>query len=176
MDDKMICVGAVIRPHGIRGELCVDCYADSPSVLKSTSWLEVRGGKRQQVKVSTLRLQKKGKQILLCLEGLIDRSAAESLIGGTLWIDRETLPELAEGEAYVTDLIGREVICADGTPVGILHHIETPSGQMLWALRDKKFEFLFPACPEFLVSLGSPIVIAPPQGLLETCKTALKQG
>ena len=30
-ETKYIIVGDVVRPHGIKGELCIDSYADSPS-------------------------------------------------------------------------------------------------------------------------------------------------
>ena len=44
---------------------------------------------------------------------------------------------------------------------------------MLWAIRGEEYEYLFPARPEFIVSFGETIVIDPPAGLLDTCRTKL---
>ena len=112
--------------------------------------------------------------LLVFFDGVETRDAAEALRGSTLWIERSSLPPLPEGEAYIEDLLDRRVVLADGSEVGVLHHIEMPAGQMVWALRSEEFEFLFPAQREFIVSLGDPVVIDPPDGLLEVCRTRIR--
>ncbi len=171
MSDRRICVGAVTRPHGIRGDVCIEWYADDPSLLDCGLLLEEPGGVAHGVRVTRWRVHKGG--LLVTLEGVATRDAAEALRGATLWIDRDDLPELPENEAYVDDLIGRPVTLADGTPCGTLHHVEMPAGRMVWALRDGDTETLFPAMREFIVSLGTPLIIDPPEGLLEACRTKI---
>ncbi len=134
--------------------------------------MEVPGGAARQVRAASWRVHRGG--LLVTLEGVRDRDAAEALRGATFWIARDSLPELPDGEAYVDDLVGRAVVLADGTPCGVLHHVEMPAGQMLWALRDGGSETLFPAHRQFIVSLGDPIVIDPPDGLLDACRTELR--
>ncbi len=173
MSDKRICVGAVTRPHGVRGDVCVDWYADDPSFLDQELRMEVPGGAARQVRARSWRVHKGG--LLVTMEGVASRDAAEALRGATLWITRNSLPELPEGEAYIEDLLGRAVTLTDGTPCGVFHHVEMPAGQMLWALRDETGEVLFPAHRQFIVSLDDPIVIDPPEGLLDACRTPLRR-
>ena len=170
---KHICLGQITRPHGVRGEVCVDWYAEDTAYLDGEIFLEFPDGSARTFAVRSWRPHKNG--LLVCLEGVNDRNAAELLRGVQVCVARESLPELSDNEAYIEDLFGRRVVLADGTEVGVLHHIEMPAGQMLFALRDAEWEYLFPAREEFIVSLQDPIVINPPQGLLETCRIPLQK-
>lgn len=172
MSEKLICVGVVTRPHGVRGEVCVDWYADDPSFLDHVLHVEIPGRAGCRMRAVQHRAHKGG--LLVFFDGVETRDAAEALRGSTLWIERSSLPPLPEGEAYIEDLLDRRVVLADGSEVGVLHHIEMPAGQMVWALRSEEFEFLFPAQREFIVSLGDPVVIDPPDGLLEVCRTRIR--
>ena len=171
MPEDWICLGALTRPHGIKGEICLNLYADSPSLLDGEILLERRGGQRSPV-TCVKRRPHKG-MWLVTFKEVQDRSAAEELAGATLWMARSALPEAGENEAYIADLLGLEVVLPDGSAVGVFDHIETPAGQMLWAIRSGEYEYLFPARPEFIVSFGETIVIDPPAGLLDTCRTKL---
>ena len=41
---RRIHMGTLARPHGIKGEICVDWYADSPSLLDGPFWLQAATG------------------------------------------------------------------------------------------------------------------------------------
>lgn len=169
---RRFCLGRIARPHGVRGEVAVEWYGEDPSLVEGPIFLEFPGGRTRDVATRSWRAGKNG--ILVSFEGVTDRDQAEGLRGASICVLGENMPSLDEDEAYIEDLLGREVRLSDGSLVGVLHHIETPPGQMLFALRDESHEYLFPAREEFIVSLGEAIVIDPPDGLLETCKTRLK--
>ena len=170
--EKMICLGVLTRPHGIKGEFCLNLYADSPTLLSGPITLKKPDGTEKPCTAEGFRPHKNA--WLVTIRGVNDRTQAEALAGSTLWLPRHCLPALNENEAYITDLLGRPVALTDGTVLGTFDHIETPGGQMLWAIRSAGSEFLFPARPEFISSLGTPIVIDPPEGLVEACTTPLR--
>lgn len=57
------------------------------------------------------------KGLLVKLEGVDDRDKAEALKGMRIVVPREELPELEEGEYYLCDLVGAEVVAPEG-PLG----------------------------------------------------------
>ena len=162
-------LGAVARPHGIRGELAVDWYADAPPAACPRLWLFRRGTEPEAVEVLASR-NHKGRP-LLTLAGVTDRDAAEALRGVVLCVPRDELPEAAEDEVYLADLMGADVILPDGSRVGRLDHVEQPAGQEIWAIRtDDGREILFPAQADFIRSFDLPghrVCIDPPPGLLD---------
>lgn len=164
-----VLLGAVARPHGIRGELAVDWYADAAPGAFPRLWLCRPGAEPRAVALAASR-QHKGRP-LVTLEGVSTRDEAEALRGAALCVPRADLPEPPEGEAYLTDLMGADVVLPDGSRVGRLDHVETPAGQEVWAIRtDYGREILFPAQPDFIRSLdvaGRKVCIDLPPGLLD---------
>ena len=162
-------LGAVARPHGIRGELAVDWYADAPVAAFPRLWLCRRGTEPRVVEVAASRVHK-GRP-LLTLTGVASRDEAEGLRGTLLCVPRAELPEPEGDEAYLADLLGAEVLLPDGSRVGRLDHVEEPAGQEVWAIRtDDGREILFPAQAEFIRSFdvaGRRVCIDPPPGLLD---------
>lgn len=61
-----------------------------------------------------LSARRADKAVLLRLEGVGDRDAAEALRGSTVSVPRSALEEPAEGEYYLSDLVGAEVRGPEG--------------------------------------------------------------
>ncbi len=168
--DNYIHMGTLTRPHGIKGELCVDWYADSPSLLKKTFYLQIGTAPMQSISGAKVRMHK-GRP-LLTLPNVQDRNAAENLRGVDIYIERESLPPLSDDEAYLHDIIGLNIVEHDSNEIiGILESVEFPSEQMIWVIRHKEGrEILLPAVEEFIVSFdleAEEIRISPPEGLID---------
>lgn len=162
-------MGTLARPHGIKGELCIDWHADSPLLLETPLWL--RQGSAPPRRVRPLAVRSHKGRPLLMLEGVNDRTAAEALRGAALLVRREDLPPPAADEAYLHDLLGCAVLLPEGGRLGRLDHVEYPGGQEVWSIRtEDEREVLFPARPEYILHLDPQIpavTIDPPPGLLE---------
>ena len=162
-------LGVVARPHGIRGELAVDWFAEASPADFPQLWLCGGGVEPRAVAVRGSR-RHKGRPLLL-LAGVESRDAAEALRGTALCVPRAELPEPAVDEAYLADLIGAAILLPDGSRLGRLDHVEMPAGQEVWAIRtDAGPEILFPARPEFIRAFDlkkREVTIDPPPGLLD---------
>ncbi len=167
--EGFVLLGTVVRPHGIRGELAVDWHADAPPGDFPRLWLCRRGADPRVVTPLAVRVHKGRPRLLL--EGVATRDEAEALRGSGLCVPRADLPEPPEGEAYLADLLGADIVLPDGSRIGRLDHVEMPAGREVWAiLTDGGREMLFPARPEFIRSFdlnARRVCIDPPPGLLD---------
>lgn len=166
----LIKAGRIIKPHGIRGEVCIDSYVDSPSLLLGNVFLQ-QGGQAPRPLVMLKARPHQGR-ILGIFEEVVDRNAAEEIRGADLLIDRNRLPELNEGEFYLQDILGLEVVLqSSGKSVGHIVDVDLSSGQEIWVIESSAgAEILFPAVPEFVNAIDlehGQIAVSPPEGLLE---------
>ena len=169
---SLVVLGRIIKPHGVKGDMRVDYYADSADLLEKPLMLRAGRFAPRPVRIRDWHLWKD--QLILGIEGCNDRSAAEQLRGQELLIDASFLPEPDDDEPYLRDLIGLSVRLEDGTLVGELEDVDFPAGQEMWSIRAPEseggYEILFPAVPAFVLDIDLPagtVTIAPPEGLLD---------
>ena len=169
MSDNTVILGRLTRPHSIRGEIRVDYYADSLELLDGPLLLRAGRSEVRPVRVASRRLWKE--QLIIRLEGVEDRSTAETLRGQELLVDKSLLPEANPDEPYLDDLLGLPIELENGVHLGILDEVLFPAGQEVWSIRTPgDREVLLPAVPEFVRDIdldNGRIVVAPPPGLLE---------
>lgn len=162
-------MGQVGRPHGIRGELSVDWVGEYVPKPHDTVVLQQNGGSPMPFRVNASRWHKG--RLLLGLDGIADRTAAQNFTGLSIFMAKSALPPLGDDEAFLNDLPGYDVFMADGVYLGVIGHLEFPAGQPLWAICDKSGrELLFPAHEHFIKTIDASahkVVIDPPEGLLE---------
>lgn len=177
---SLVVLGRLAKPHGVKGDIRVDYYADSAELLEKPLMLRAGRFAPRPVRIRDWHLWKD--QLILSIEGCNDRSAAEQLRGQELLIDASFLPEAEEDEPYLRDLIGLSVRLEDGTLVGKLEDVDFPAGQEMWVIRAPKeeggHEILFPAVPEFVLDIdlsAETATIAPPEGLLDLYREGASQ-
>lgn len=159
-------VGKITGAFGIRGELKVYPYTDRPERFEELD--RVFAGENEY-SITNVRYQKN--LILIRLEGVSDRNAAEKLKGTELAIERENLRDLEEDEFFIFDLIGLEAVDENGVHIGRVNDVIQNSAQDLYEIKtdDGKLH-LIPAVYEFIpeINLDSGImVIKPIPGLLD---------
>lgn len=169
-DQHLVVLGRLTRPHSIRGEIRVDYYADSPQLLDKPLILRAGPIASRPVRVASWRQWRD--QLIVRLEGVDDRSAAELLRGQELLIDKALLPSPDPDEPYVSDIIGLPVLhSGTRTAIGVLEDVLFPAGQEVWSIRAPEgHEILLPAVPDFVDAIEPEegyILVTPPPGLLD---------
>jgi 16S rRNA processing protein RimM len=109
-------VGVLGAPHGVKGEMRLKSFTADPLGIQDYQPLTDKTGQRRFV-LKTARLVKDD-MLVVALEGVSDRNAAEVLTNVTLWVPRDQLPEPDEEEFYHADLIGLVAHATDGTVIG----------------------------------------------------------
>lgn len=139
--------GQIVNTHGVRGEVKLVSWCDTPEVLAAVPTYYIDGAPR---KVRAARVHQGN--VLALLEGVDDLNAAMPLKGKTVLLRREDLP-LPEGGYFLADLIGMTVLdAAGGEKLGELVDILYPSAQRVYVVKGER-EILIPAVPEFIESV-----------------------
>ena len=170
-------VGRIRKAHGIKGEVSVEYYAESPLLLREGIFLRSpgNGGETRHYEVASYRMHHGA--LLLMVRGVADRNAAELLRGFEVCIPESRLPEPEDGEVYRYQIMGLAVIDATkdtangGATLGTITMVTEHAGQELWTITKPGAEdILFPVAPEFVLEFdldAHTVRIAPPSGLVE---------
>ena len=144
MKNRFLEAGQIVNTHGIRGEVKVVPWCDSPQFLCQFDTLYLDG---QPIRVLEARVHKSN--VLLTLEGVSDVNAAMRLKNKILHIDR-TGVELPEGRHFIADLIGLQVLDDEtGAELGVITEVLTPPAQEVYVVKGEK-QYLIPAVDEFV--------------------------
>ena len=98
-----ILLAVVIGAQGLKGEVRVKTFTESPDALKRYGALHDKAGRG--FSITALRVSKPGEAVI-AFAGVATREAAEALKGTELFVAREMLPAPEEEEFYHADLIG----------------------------------------------------------------------
>jgi 16S rRNA processing protein RimM len=161
-----VAVGRINGVWGLRGHVKVTPLTSNPERLVEGAVLYVRGERRRILDVVT-------PQGYPCIrfEGYPDRTAAGALRGALIEIDEADIAPLPEGEYYVHDLEGLEVVTPEGEHVGRLKEVLTTGANDVYVIvRDTKPDALIPAIGDVVLAVdleARRMTIEPMPGLLD---------
>ena len=175
-ETTLLPIGRIRNAHGIKGEVCVDYYADSPLLLQEGAYLRSKDGDPVFHKVTSFR--KHHGFLLVLFADSTDRNVAETLRGREVLIPQSRLPKPDEGEIYIYQLMGLAVLAVEpDSPngseknLGIISSVDDQTGQELWTIsKPGEADILFPATSEFVLDFdleNNTVRIAPPPGLVD---------
>ena len=164
-------VARIGRAHGIKGQVSVEVRTDEPELrLAPGVVLATEPASAGPLTVAEGRVH--SGRLLLRFVGVDDRNGAEALRGTMLIaeVDPEQTPDDPE-EYYDHQLIGLDVVLADGARVGELASVlHLPAQDLLAVKRDDGTEVLVPFVHEIVPEVDLElrrIVLTPPRGLLD---------
>lgn len=123
---QRVCLGVVTGAHGLHGLLRVRPYTDVPEDIAAYGPVQSEDGKRE----FTLDVRNRtGKgQILVHIDGVDDRTAAEAMKGEQFFVARGQLPDAGDDEFYHADLIGMDAVSGDGEKLGAVRAVHNFGG------------------------------------------------
>lgn len=151
-DDKLVLLGVITRPRGVRGEVMVQSFCEPPRSIADFGELTNAAG------VGSFQLTIRGetsKGLISRVAGVETREAAELLRQTELYIPRSRLPQPDEDEVYQDDLLGLGVVTRDGRDLGEVVAVQNFGAGDLIEVREhggKRTEF-FPFEPPFLIDV-----------------------
>ena len=162
----LIEIGQVVRPRGLKGEVKVLAYSDSPDRFLELEYVYLR----DHAGLRKLKIQSAGNDgvhAFVRLDGIDTQQRARELVGRELFIEDSQMRPLDEGEFYQRDLLGCRVEDPTGKRIGKVSDLmEVPQGLLLVI---DPGEGLIPFQPEFVtrVDPGQKLIqVDLPPGLI----------
>ena len=124
--EKMIVIGKVGAPHGVRGEVRIIPLTDFPDRFDSLkkAYLE-----EEEVTITSVKHNKQF--VILKFKDMDDREAVAARNGQLLKVKRSEVAPLGEGEYYSFDIIGLEVYDVQAGHIGqIVEILKTGSNDV----------------------------------------------
>ena len=145
MKHQFLETGQIVNTHGVKGEVKVVPWADSPEYLKQfhTFYLEDKPLKALSVRVDKTN-------VLIRFDGVDTVEAAMKLKGKTLSVARVDA-KLPQGRHFLADLMGLDVLnAATGEKLGTVEDILTPPAHNVYVVKGGAKGYMIPAVPAFV--------------------------
>ena len=134
--------GEIVTTHGVRGEVKVLSWLDSPEMLCEFDRCRISG--REYV-MDSVRVQKTCN--LVKLRGVDTIEDAQKLRGKTMELYRE---DISDELIFASELVDVEVY-ADGVCIGKIKEVLDYPGNSVYVVQGER-EYLIPAVKEFILS------------------------
>lgn len=166
--DDYILIGQIKGVHGLHGNLKVAFFTESIDVFGKGVSVLIREPSKPGRFFTIQKAKPYKKGILLTVDGISDISAAETLMGSDIYLDKSLLPETEEGEFYWFDIIGLSVVSREGETLGVVTSIFPTGSNDVYVVEDKGEERLIPALESVILSIdldARTMTVDLPEGL-----------
>ncbi|MEE0930894.1 MAG: ribosome maturation factor RimM [Acutalibacteraceae bacterium] len=160
-------IGKIVGTHGLKGELRVDPWCDSPQFLCEFKTLYLtKGATKLEVK------SRPHKNIAIVkVKGVDTIEDADKLRNKILYMNRDDA-RLAEDEYFIQDLMGMEITDVDnGKIYGILTDVfKTGANDVYQVTDDNKKDYLIPVIDEVVINISldeNKVYIKPLKGIFD---------
>lgn len=129
---RLVPIAEVARPHGVQGELRLKVYNPETTLLGRGARVVLRLSTGQEAEHRITACRAMPGALLVRLESVGSRDAAEALRGASVLVRRSAFPPAEEGEFYACDVEGARAELVSGEAVGTVRQLASyPTCQVL---------------------------------------------
>lgn len=141
-------LGVIVKAQGIKGEVKVKPYTDTPDVLCRLKHIYIDGS---EYDITSGRSDKT--MAYLKLKGIDDRDMAEILRNKEIYVDKIKAPKLPKDRYYIDDLLGCSVYDDAEELLGTLNNIMQNGANDVYVINGAKGEILVPVLKSVIKKL-----------------------
>ena len=166
--DTLVTIGRVIKARGLRGEIKVKPLSNVLDRFKFLHeiTLELKNGENINFNIEYSRIS--GVNIILKLNGIDDRDAAEKLRSAYINVTLDNVAPLDNNSYYIFDLVGMGVFDSGNNKIGSVSRIEQYPANDVIVVEKETEEIIIPAIKEFIVGIdlkSKKLTVNLPEGL-----------
>lgn len=147
MSTRRVTLGRVAGVYGVKGWIKVVSFSrPAENILDYRRWWIAKGAGYE---ARLLEGRVHGRGLIAQISGagdqaLLDRDAAESLVGAEIQVPRDQLPVPGKGQFYWTDLIDLQVCSEQGVLLGTVSEVTSNGAQDVLVVKDGEQERMIP--------------------------------
>ena len=161
-------VGKIINTHGLRGEVKVAPWTDTPDVFEDLDVVYLKR-RSEELKLTIKNIKYQKNNLIIKFSEYNDINEVEPLKNSVLYAERSALGELPEGVYYIADLIGMTVKKEDGEVIGKIKEVlQTGANDVYVVGREKLRDLLIPVIDGVVLSVdtkNSEVTVSLMEGL-----------
>ena len=160
--------GKIVNTHGCRGGLKLDSWCNEPEDLAALKHIFIRSDENYRA-YRVLKASVFKQFVIVTLDSVDTMDLALAMKGKTVYAKREEFA-LEDGEYFIVDLIGLDVIDADtGTVYGQLSDMINRGASDIYVVNTPAGERMIPVVDEFVdhVDIQKGIFVRPIEGMLD---------
>ncbi|MBF0517074.1 MAG: 16S rRNA processing protein RimM [Nitrospirae bacterium] len=144
-------IGRIIKPWGVKGELKAQLIGISEETLMSVDDVTLSGsGHSFHITSKKFRPD----CVVLKFDGIDSPEEAIRFNGMSMEAEGVELPPLEEGQYYIDDIIGLDVVSADGQTLGKVSDVQSYPANDCYVLQYNGRECLIPAIAEVVKEIN----------------------
>jgi 16S rRNA processing protein RimM len=180
--DAFLIVARILRPHGTQGEVACEIVTEFPQRFRRTkrvfltppvgpgSGVPLAGALPRPYGVQRARVgQHRGhSEVILSLEDVSDRDAAEAIRGWLVQVPESEAWKLPRGRFYWHQIVGLRVVTTEGEEIGTVSEILETGANDVYVVKGDGGERLIPAIKQVVKKITperGEIVVALMPGL-----------
>jgi 16S rRNA processing protein RimM len=168
MEKKLLEIGKIVNTHGLRGEVKIVPWTDTPDVFEDLTVIYIKNkSEYKPLNIESVRYQKNN--LIVKFKEYSDINDILQYKNAVLYAERDDLGELPEGVYYIVDLIGLEVFTESGEKIGIIADVfNTGASDIYDVKRDGKKNLLLPVIDEVVKNVdieGGKVIVNVMEGL-----------
>jgi 16S rRNA processing protein RimM len=156
MPPPFLLLGRVLRPHGIRGELRIEVITAYPERIVPSMRVYIGPDPEDAATAAEYEVTKARthqQYLILQLDGVPDRDAADLLREQYVMIPLEDAIPLEEDEFYLYQAIGLAVYTVDGEHLGEVVDVLETGANDVYVVRGPRGEVLLPAIADCVIDV-----------------------
>ena len=152
MSEDLLRVGVITSTHGIRGEVKVYPTTDDPNRFKKLKNYII-DGRREKINVTVESAKFFKQYVILKFKEFSNINDIESFVKCDLLVTRQNALPLKEGEYYICDLVGLNVITDTGMNIGKLKDVLETGANNVYIVEDENGnEILIPVIDQCILN------------------------
>ena len=151
--ENLLEIGKIVNTHGLRGEVKVVPWTDSPDDFYDVSYAYIKNkNEYKKLTIDGVKFQKNN--VIVKFKEYNDINEILPFKNAVLYADRDDLGELPEGVYYIVDLIGLKVYTEDDEYIGEIADVFNAGASDIYDVkRDGKKNLLLPVIDEVVKSV-----------------------